>query len=78
MYALETLNQLFKIVSRDRLLQSTGLREDHKKVGVIGGKNEVCIQGVFEHDRAIFEAFYYIWVLHYIKDLLLVLRLVNF
>ena len=73
----KSVNDLLEIVPRNLLLQPPRLAQDDKQVRLIRWKNEVRIHQVFENDLVSVETFNHIWVLHFRKDLLLVLSLIN-
>ena len=74
----QAFNQLFEIVSRDRLLQPSCFAKYYKKVSLIGGENKVGELVIPEGDVVLIKAIYYVGMINNAINLLLIFRFVNF
>ena len=74
----QPLYQLFKVVSRDRLLQPSCFAKNYKKVSLVGGENKVRKLVIPEGDIVLVKAINYVGMINNAINLLLIFRFVNF
>ena len=77
LYGLQACHQLLQVVPSDRLWESACLAEHHEQIGLVRWEHEVSVVLVLEVDHSRVQALDDIRMIEQIKNLLLVLGLID-